>query len=192
MSPIDFFFFFWQYWGLNSWPCTCQAGTLPLEPLTQPPIASLSPSSTSSPDPGPSQSSLRLCPSPLCPPLFCLRIVIWPSAHQPTAPSPISSPKITDHLSGVGGGSGGRVPRSLLSLNFPPSDGRRGSNNQGDDLFPRPSALSRQSSRNGDWAAGCVSFPGLATSQVPPNLGNQPAELVMATALSLPPWAARR
>jgi hypothetical protein len=115
MSPIDFFFFFWQYWGLNSWPCTCQAGTLPLEPLTQPPIASLSPSSTSSPDPGPSQSSLRLCPSPLCPPLFCLRIVIWPSAHQPTAPSPISSPKITDHLSGVGGGGVGGGSLDLCS-----------------------------------------------------------------------------
>jgi hypothetical protein len=30
------FIFVFAYWSLNSWPCVCQAGTLPLEPLQQP------------------------------------------------------------------------------------------------------------------------------------------------------------
>jgi hypothetical protein len=33
--PFSFSFFLW-YWGLNSWLCTCQAGSLPLELHFQP------------------------------------------------------------------------------------------------------------------------------------------------------------
>jgi hypothetical protein len=32
----SFFFFFWQYWDLNSGPCVCQARTLRLKPWSIP------------------------------------------------------------------------------------------------------------------------------------------------------------